>query len=317
MEIKNRKLFKELVKKLTLELLDEEDLEEITSTGSAPGYSTPNAFVGKNKKKKKKKLKQSLKQVGYSIAEDIESSLKLMIREKKEEQYKSGDVWKRDGGSWAAKNSKGSIQGYKNKEDAESWAKDEVPKSKELKDKDKKDKPKKDEPESEKDAIEREEREELKKKATKGFFKSQWDDLGNKSVADLVKTAKEKGEKVGQELEKGETPDTGISSKVKDYSTHKKDQAAAAKALRKKQAVDKEREANKKKADDKKKEKERQKKVKADKKKSKVNKKKPKKKVKEELDNKDVKDIKKLIRQVVADILRDLWIKRSIWKDKR
>ena len=29
MEIKNRKLFKELVKKLTLELLDEESLEEI------------------------------------------------------------------------------------------------------------------------------------------------------------------------------------------------------------------------------------------------------------------------------------------------
>ena len=31
MEIKNRKLFKELVKKLTLELLDEESLEEILS----------------------------------------------------------------------------------------------------------------------------------------------------------------------------------------------------------------------------------------------------------------------------------------------
>ena len=42
-----------------------------------------------------------------------------------------------------------------------------------------------------------------------------------------------------------------------------------------------------------------------------------KKKVKEELDSKDVSQVKKLIRQVVADILRDLWIKRSIWKDKR
>ena len=34
MEIKNRKLFKELVKKLTMELLDEESLEEITTTGN-------------------------------------------------------------------------------------------------------------------------------------------------------------------------------------------------------------------------------------------------------------------------------------------
>ena len=39
-------------------------------------------------------------------------------------------------------------------------------------------------------------------------------------------------------------------------------------------------------------------------------------KVKEDLDNSDIKRVKKLIRQVVADILRDLWIKRSVWKDK-
>jgi len=313
-EIKTRKLFKELVKKLTLELLDEEDLEEITSTGSAPGYSTPNAFVGKNKKKKKKKLKQSLKQVGYDIAEEIEKNLKLMIEDETKQKHKPGDVWERPSGDWAGKNSKGDVQGYKSKEDAETWAKGEVP--------DKKDSTK-DEPESEKDAIDREEREELKKKATKGFFKSQWDNLGDKSVTDLVKTAKEKGEKLGQELEKGETPDTGISSKVKDYSTHKKDQAAAAKALRKKQAADAEKEKKAKEAEEKKKEADRKKKAAQNKKKAtsttKKKKKKTskKKKVKEELDNRDVKDIKKLIRQVVADILRDLWIKRSIWKDKR
>ncbi len=52
MEIKNRKLFKELVKKLTMELLDEESLEEITSTGNISGYSTPKAFSKKKKKKK-------------------------------------------------------------------------------------------------------------------------------------------------------------------------------------------------------------------------------------------------------------------------
>ena len=65
MEIKNRKLFKELVKKLTLELLDEESLEEITTTGDVAGYSTPFAFSSKeDEKKKKKRLKKS---TGYKF----------------------------------------------------------------------------------------------------------------------------------------------------------------------------------------------------------------------------------------------------------
>jgi len=64
-EIKNRKLFKELVKKLTMELLDEESLEEITTTGDVAGYSTPFAFSSKeDEKKKKKRLKKS---TGYEL----------------------------------------------------------------------------------------------------------------------------------------------------------------------------------------------------------------------------------------------------------
>jgi len=64
-EIKNRKLFKELVKKLTMELLDEESLEEITTTGDVAGYSTPFAFSSKeDEKKKKKRLKKS---TGYKF----------------------------------------------------------------------------------------------------------------------------------------------------------------------------------------------------------------------------------------------------------
>jgi len=64
-EIKNRKLFKELVKKLTMELLDEESLEEITTTGDVAGYSTPFAFSSKeDEEKKKKRLKKS---TGYSF----------------------------------------------------------------------------------------------------------------------------------------------------------------------------------------------------------------------------------------------------------
>ena len=54
MEIKNKKSFNNLIKSLTEEILDEEDLDEITTTAGAPGYMTPFAFGGKGKKKKKK-----------------------------------------------------------------------------------------------------------------------------------------------------------------------------------------------------------------------------------------------------------------------
>jgi hypothetical protein len=37
----------------------------------------------------------------------------------------------------------------------------------------------------------------------------------------------------------------------------------------------------------------------------------------ESIDDSDIKKIRKLIRQVVSNIFRDLWIKRSVWKDKK
>ena len=43
-------------------------------------------------------------------------------------------------------------------------------------------------------------------------------------------------------------------------------------------------------------------------------KKKKKKKVDEALEEKDVQEIRKLIRDVVGDILRDIWLKRASWK---
>ena len=68
MEVKTRKLFKELVKKLTMELLDEESIEEITTTGDVAGYSTPFAFSSKeDEKKKKKRLTRS---TGYSVVSE-------------------------------------------------------------------------------------------------------------------------------------------------------------------------------------------------------------------------------------------------------
>jgi len=57
-EIKNRKLFKELIKKLALEVASDE-LEEMTVTGDVAGYSTPRAF-GKKKKQKKIGVNEAL-----------------------------------------------------------------------------------------------------------------------------------------------------------------------------------------------------------------------------------------------------------------
>ena len=86
MEIKTRKLFKELVKKLTMELLDEESLEEITTTAAVPGYMTPFAFSDKSEKDKKKKLKRLKKSTGYiAVTEALKDSdlkqINKMIRD--------------------------------------------------------------------------------------------------------------------------------------------------------------------------------------------------------------------------------------------
>ena len=70
MEIKTRKLFKELVKKLTMELLDEESLEEITTTAAVPGYMTPYAFSDGGKKDKKRKKKMIKKSTGYELVKE-------------------------------------------------------------------------------------------------------------------------------------------------------------------------------------------------------------------------------------------------------
>ena len=80
MEIKNRKLFKELVKKLTMELLDEESLEEITTTGDVAGYSTPFAFSSKEDEKKKKK--RLTKSTGFSVVSEAldEKDLKQVTK---------------------------------------------------------------------------------------------------------------------------------------------------------------------------------------------------------------------------------------------
>ena len=70
MEIKNRKHFNEIIKSLTEEILDEEELDEITTTGNIAGYSTPFAFRGKGKKGKKKSKEISTNSTDYKIVNE-------------------------------------------------------------------------------------------------------------------------------------------------------------------------------------------------------------------------------------------------------
>ena len=71
MEIKNKQSFNDLITSLTEEILDEEELDEITGTmGGTPGYMIPMAY-GK-KKKKKKKVDEALE------AKDLEIIKKLV-----------------------------------------------------------------------------------------------------------------------------------------------------------------------------------------------------------------------------------------------
>tara|TARA_Y100000356_G_C11106846_1_gene207426 strand:+ start:140 stop:454 length:315 start_codon:yes stop_codon:yes gene_type:complete len=67
-EIKTRKSFNDLITSLTEEILDEEELDEITTTGDIEGYSTPFAFTGKKGKKKKKKI--STNSTGYKVVKE-------------------------------------------------------------------------------------------------------------------------------------------------------------------------------------------------------------------------------------------------------
>ena len=63
MHIKTKKTFKELISKLTNEVLD-----EITTTANVDTYLTPYAFTGKKSKKRKKKI--STGSTGYNMVKE-------------------------------------------------------------------------------------------------------------------------------------------------------------------------------------------------------------------------------------------------------
>ena len=79
MKIKNRKSFNTLIKSLTEEIVEEEDLDEMTTSAEAGAYMTPMAFDPEGKKKKKSKKNTYRKKIGESIdKEDIKIIRKLI-----------------------------------------------------------------------------------------------------------------------------------------------------------------------------------------------------------------------------------------------
>jgi len=67
-EIRTKKSFNDLLESLVEEILDEEELDELTVTGNIDGYNTPMAFTGNKGKKKKKKV--ATNSTGYSIVNE-------------------------------------------------------------------------------------------------------------------------------------------------------------------------------------------------------------------------------------------------------
>ena len=94
MEIKTRKSFNEILETLVLEIIEEEELDEITVTGNIDGYMTPFAFTGNKGKKKNKKI--STNSTGYSMIKEALSSedvkiIKKLIRDVIADVYR--DIW--------------------------------------------------------------------------------------------------------------------------------------------------------------------------------------------------------------------------------
>ena len=94
MEVKTRKSFNKVIKNLTLEVINEEELDEMTVTSDVDGYNTPFAFTGKKGKKKKKKV--STNSTGYEIVKEALDSkdlaiIKKLIRDVVGDIYR--DIW--------------------------------------------------------------------------------------------------------------------------------------------------------------------------------------------------------------------------------
>ncbi len=86
----NESEFRQMIQDIIRELLDEEELDEATTTGDVAGYQTPGAFVGtKGRARKKAWLDKVNKIYGYEQIGDEEEADDL-----KPEKKQSNLLWK-------------------------------------------------------------------------------------------------------------------------------------------------------------------------------------------------------------------------------
>ena len=91
MAIKTKQSFNDLLESLVEEILDEEELDEITTSGDAGSYMTPMAFDPEGKNKKKSKKNSHRKKIGEALeSKDIEI-IKKLIRDTIGDVYR--DIW--------------------------------------------------------------------------------------------------------------------------------------------------------------------------------------------------------------------------------
>ena len=92
MEIKTKKHFNEIMEDIISEIIEEDELDEITVTGDIEGYSTPFAFDPEGKKGKKKYKANSHRR---KIKEELDSKdlaiIKKVIRDVVGDIYR--DIW--------------------------------------------------------------------------------------------------------------------------------------------------------------------------------------------------------------------------------
>ena len=81
MVVKTKKHFNEIIKSLAEEILDEEDLDEMTTSAEAGAYMTPMAFTGGKKKKKKEYRDNTYREkIGESLEDQDLKQIKKLIR---------------------------------------------------------------------------------------------------------------------------------------------------------------------------------------------------------------------------------------------
>ena len=91
------KKLRQYIRNFILEIKDDDDdLEEVTTTGNQDGYGTPHAFSKGDKKSKRKRKRFSTNSTGYSMmGESIDKEdvkfIKQLIRDVISDVYR--DIW--------------------------------------------------------------------------------------------------------------------------------------------------------------------------------------------------------------------------------